>query len=186
MDQDDSQRQTQRETTRRFSGGRGPIVSSEHLSRSAKELSEFEYGLIIASHAFNRWMVRCMTASGLAELGVLDVLVLHSVNHRERAKRQADICLVLNVEDTHTVTYALKKLAKLGLVSGEKHGKETFFRATDEGRATCTRYAEIREACLVESLESMGIGRDDMHQIAGVLRAMSGLYDQAARSAASL
>ena len=181
MDQDDAQRQT-----RRFSSRRGPIVSSEHLSRSAKELSEFEYGLIIASHAFNRWMVRCMTASGLAELGALDVLVLHSVNHRERAKRQADICLVLNVEDTHTVTYALKKLAKLGLVSGEKHGKETFFRATDEGRAACTRYAEIREACLVESLETLGIGRDDMHQIAGVLRAMSGLYDQAARSAASL
>ena len=32
----------------------------------------------------------------------------------------------------------------------------------------------------------MGINRDDMHQIAGVLRAMSGLYDQAARAAASL
>ena len=171
---------------RRFSSKRGPIVSSEHLSRSAQELSEFEYGLIVAGHAFNRWMVRCMTASGLAELSALDVLVLHSVNHRERAKRQADICLVLNVEDTHTVTYALKKLAKLGLVSGEKHGKETFFRATDDGRFTCTRYAEIREACLVESLESMGLDRDDMHQVAGMLRAMSGLYDQAARSAASL
>ncbi|MDC8803710.1 winged helix DNA-binding protein [Halomonas pacifica] len=165
---------------------RGPIVSSEHLSRSAQELSEFEFGLIISSHAFNRWMVRCMTASGYPELGALDVLVLHSVNHRERAKRQADICLVLNVEDTHTVTYALKKLTKLGLVGGEKHGKETFFRTSAAGRAACMKYAEIREACLVESLSSMGIGREEMHQIAGMLRAMSGLYDQAARSAASL
>ncbi|GKW48074.1 winged helix DNA-binding protein [Halomonas sp. NCCP-2165] len=165
---------------------RGPIVSSEHLSRSAQELSEFEFGLIISSHAFNRWMVRCMTASGYPELGALDVLVLHSVNHRERAKRQADICLVLNVEDTHTVTYALKKLTKLGLVGGEKHGKETFFRTSEAGRAACMKYAEIREACLVESLSSMGIGREEMHQIAGMLRAMSGLYDQAARSAASL
>ncbi|GAA0570880.1 winged helix DNA-binding protein [Halomonas salifodinae] len=165
---------------------RGPIVSSEHLSRSAQELSEFEFGLIISSHAFNRWMVRCMTASGYPELGALDVLVLHSVNHRERAKRQADICLVLNVEDTHTVTYALKKLTKLGLVGGEKHGKETFFRTSETGRAACMKYAEIREACLVESLSSMGIGREEMHQIAGMLRAMSGLYDQAARSAASL
>ena len=165
---------------------RGPIVSSEHLSRNAQELSEFEFGLIIASNAFNRWMVRCMAASGLAELSALDILVLHSVNHRERAKRQADICLVLNVEDTHTVTYALKKLTKLGLVAGTKKSKETFFRATDEGRVTCTRYAEIREACLVDSLSSLGISREDMHQIAGVLRAMSGLYDQAARAAASL
>lgn len=165
---------------------RSPIVSSEHLSRSAQEQSEFEFGLIIAGHAFNRWMVRCMTATGYPELGSLDVLVLHGVNHRERAKRQADICLVLNVEDTHTVTYALKKLAKLELVSGEKHGKETFFRTTAKGRDACTRYAEIREACLVDSLASLGIEPEETHRIAGMLRAMSGLYDQAARAAASL
>ncbi|MDI5983204.1 winged helix DNA-binding protein [Halomonas sp. M4R5S39] len=165
---------------------RGPIVSSEHLSRSAQELSEFEFGLIIAGHAFNRWMVRCMTATGYPELGSLDVLVLHSVNHRERAKRQADICLVLNVEDTHTVTYALKKLGRLGLVTGEKQGKETFFRTTAQGREACGRYAEIREACLIDSLSSMGIEREEMSRLAGMLRALSGLYDQAARSAASL
>ncbi len=172
--------------TRTAASPRGPIVSSEHLSRNAQELSEFEFGMIIASHAFQRWMVRCMTAAGLPELGSLDVLVLHSINHRERAKRQADICLVLNVEDTHTVTYALKKLGKLGLVAGEKHGKETFFRTTDLGRETCQRYAEIREACLVESLSTLGIEREDLHRIAASLRAMSGLYDQAARAAASL
>jgi predicted MarR family transcription regulator len=142
---------------------RGPIVSSEHLSRSAEELSEFEFGLIIASHAFQRWMARCMTAAGLPELNSLDVLVLHSVNHRKRAKRQADICLVLNVEEAHTVSYALKKLGKLGLVHGEKHGKETFFRTTDEGRNACQSYAEIREACLVDSLSTLGVERKDLH-----------------------
>ncbi|MFI0474173.1 winged helix DNA-binding protein [Halomonas sp. HMF6819] len=165
---------------------RGPIVSSEHLSHSAQELSEFEFGLIISSNAFNRWMVRCMTATGYPELGSLDVLVLHSVNHRARAKRQGDICLVLNVEDTHTVTYALRKLVKLELVVGEKQGKETLFRATEQGRKACKRYAEIREACLIESLDSMGIERSEISRLAGILRAMSGLYDQAARSAASL
>ncbi|MDY7117531.1 winged helix DNA-binding protein [Halomonas sp. SSL-5] len=165
---------------------RGPIVSSEHLSHRAQEQSEFEFGLIIASHAFTRWMVRCMTAAGYPELGPLDVLVLHSVNHRERAKRLSDICLVLNVEDSHTVTYALKKLAKLDLVHGEKHGKETFFRTTDAGRGTCQRYAEIREDCLIESLSSLGIEPEETSRLAGMLRAMSGLYDQAARAAASL
>ncbi|MEQ6917392.1 winged helix DNA-binding protein [Halomonas aquatica] len=165
---------------------RGPVVSSEHLSRSGQELSEFEFGLIIAGHAFERWMVRCMTATGYPQLGMLDVLVLHSVNHRERAKRQADICLVLNVEDTHTVTYALKKLARLGLVEGRKHGKEIFFQTTELGRESCGRYAEIRETCLVDSLASMGIEREEMSRLAGMLRAMSGLYDQAARAAASL
>lgn len=174
------------DASRSAATSRGPIVSSEHLSRNAQELSEFEFGMIIASHAFQRWMVRCMTAAGVPELGSLDVLVLHSINHRERAKRQADICLVLNVEDTHTVAYALKKLGKLGLVEGEKHGKETFFRTTDQGRTICQRYAEIREACLIDSLSTLGIEREDLHHIAASLRAMSGLYDQAARSAASL
>ncbi|WP_447956548.1 winged helix DNA-binding protein [Vreelandella sp. EE7] len=166
--------------------GRSPIVSSEHLSHKAHELSEFEFGLIISSNAFNRWMVRCMNATGYPELGALDILVLHSVNHRDRAKRQGDICLVLNVEDTHTVTYALRKLVKLELVVGEKQGKETLFSTTEPGRNACKRYAEIREACLIESLDSMGIERSEISRLASILRAMSGLYDQAARSAASL
>ena len=166
--------------------GLGPIVSSEHLSRKAKELSEFEFGLIIAGHAFNRWMVRCMTATGYSELNTLDVLVLHSVNHRDRAKRLSDICLVLNIEDSYTVSYALKKLIKLKLVASQKQGKETFFNTTRLGKDTCSDYAEIREACLVDSLNSLGIAPEEMHQIASSLRALSGLYDQAARSATSL
>lgn len=37
--------------------GRTKIVSSEHLvAEDAAELSEFEYGLIASSSAFNRWM----------------------------------------------------------------------------------------------------------------------------------
>ena len=44
----------------------GPIVSSAHLvSEKSAELSEFEFGLMIASEAFNRWVVRCMGAAGV-------------------------------------------------------------------------------------------------------------------------
>ncbi len=36
------------------------IVSSRHLAEGAGwEVSEFEYGLIIAYNAFSRWMQRC-------------------------------------------------------------------------------------------------------------------------------
>ncbi len=104
----------------------GHIVSSAHLAEGGVvELSEYEYGLIVAGHAFDRWIVRCMAAVGGAELGRLDVLVLHSVNHRARDKRLADICFVLNVEDSHLVNYALKKLLKAGLVEAARRGKET-------------------------------------------------------------
>jgi predicted MarR family transcription regulator len=84
-------------------------VSSSHLvSVRSPELSEFEFGLNTAYNAYSRWVVRCMGAAGVRDLTFLDVLVLHHVNHRGRAKRLADICFVLNVEDTHLVTYALK------------------------------------------------------------------------------
>lgn len=168
------------------------IVGSAHLvSDRVAELSEFEFGLMVSYNAFQRWIVRGMAAAGCPDLGSLDVMVLHSVNHRERAKKLADVCFVLNVEDSHTVTYALKKLVRLELVSAEKAGKETLYQATAAGRAVCERYREVREDCLVSALEAfMGEGREDLRpdleRAANLLRALSGLYDQAARAAASL
>lgn len=171
---------------------RRSIVSSSHLvSDKASELSEFEFGLIIASNAFNRWIVRCMSAAGYSDLNSLDIEVLHSVNHRTREKKLADLCFILNVEDTHTVSYALKKLVRLNLVAGTRSGKEISYSVTDEGREACERYRQIREDCLVKSMGAFGKGGDgefnqQIGQVADVLRALSGLYDQAARSAASL
>jgi predicted MarR family transcription regulator len=175
-------------------GGKGgrPIVSSAHLvSERAAELSAFEFGLIIAGNAFERWIVRCMAAAGEGDLGPLDVLVLHSVNHRGRDKKLADICFVLNVEDSHTVTYALKKLLRLGLVRAAKSGKETLYAASPAGRAACERYRRVREDCLTAAYEAFSGGRrDELNQQVGaaadLLRALSGLYDQAARAATSL
>lgn len=164
------------------------IVSSAHLvSEKAAELSEYEYGLIMAFNAFQRWTTRCMAAAGAPDLSALDVLVVHSVNHRDRAKRLADICFTLNVEDTHTVNYALKKLLKAGLIASEKRGKEAFYSTTEAGRALCDRYRDVREDCLVDAFQAFGnMDREDISDSARVMRALSGLYDQAARSAASL
>jgi len=171
---------------------RRAIVSSAHLvSERAGALSEFEYGLIVAANAFNRWIVRAMAAAGVKELGALDVLVLHSVNHRAREKKLADLCFVLNVEDTHTVTYALKKLTRLGLVAGARRGKEIYYATTEAGRDACARYRAVREDCLVAAFGAFAGGKaedldGEVSEAAERLRALSGLYDQAARAAASL
>lgn len=166
---------------------RDAIVSSSHLASSAPELSEVEFGLIIASHAFNRWMVRCMACAGLPELTSLDILVLNHVFHRGRGKKLADICFTLNVEDTHIVNYALKKLDRLGVVKGERASKEVFYSVTPEGAAIIKRYGEIREQCLTAGLDAPGGGGLEFsRQLAHTLRALSGLYDQAARAATSL
>jgi predicted MarR family transcription regulator len=156
------------------------------VSEQGAELSAFEYGLIVSSHAFERWIVRCAAAAGCGDLSSLDVLVLHSTNHRERKKRVGDICFVLNVEDTHTVTYALKKLVRMGLVDRRRQGKESFYGTSDEGRALCARYREIRENCLISALNALGLDEDAVADLADRLRALSGLYDQAARAATSL
>ena len=163
------------------------IVSSAHLvSERSAELSEFEYGLIIANNAFQRWMLHCMAVAGEKGLGAQDILVLHNVNHRERAKRLADICFALNVEDNHTVSYSLRKLMKMELVQGDRRGKEIFYSTAPKGAELCMRYRDVREQCLIASLEVLGIDNEEIGELAKVLRTLSGLYDQAARAAASL
>jgi predicted MarR family transcription regulator len=149
-------------------------------------LSELEFGLILLGHAFNRWMVRCAASAGVPDLSGLDVLVLHTVNHRGHAKRLADICLVLNVEDTHLVTYAVKKLQGHGLVASGRRGKEKTVAITPKGETVCRTYREIREALLVKPVRGTGVDQAKLSEIAGTMRALSGHYDQAARSAASL
>jgi predicted MarR family transcription regulator len=165
----------------------GPIVSSGHLASGAMpSLSEFEFGMVMTVHAFNRWMVRCMAAAGVPDLSPLDILIIHNVNHRGKAKRLADICLVLNIEDTHIVTYALKKLEKLKLVKSSKKGKEKVVSISQSGEDACRRYAQVREALLVKSVLDTGVDTTSVSKIAAQLRALSGQYDQAARAAASL
>lgn len=165
----------------------GPIVSSAHLADGAlPSLSELEFGMILAGHAFERWIVRCMTAAGEPGLTPMDVLVLHFTTHRGRAKSLSDLCMVLGVEDTHVVNYAIKKLQMRGLVKTTRQGKEKLIGATPKGVDTCMRYREIRETVLVKSVREIGLDPKATSAVAATLRALSGHYDQAARTAASL
>ncbi|WP_026379510.1 winged helix DNA-binding protein [Afifella pfennigii] len=165
----------------------GPIVSASHLAASGMPaLSEVEFALEMTHHAFGRWMVRCMAAAGVPGLSALDVFVLHTVNHRGRVKTVSDICLVLNIEDTHTVSYTLKKLERLGLVTASRIGKEKAVGVTEEGEAACLRYREIREKLLVEAIRALGLDEKEMSRMAALMRALSGHYDQAARAAVAL
>jgi predicted MarR family transcription regulator len=174
-------------------GGTGPIgpglriLSSAHLADPpASELSELEFGLIVAHNAFTRWTTRCMAAAGMPDLGPTDILVLHHVQHRDRAKKLADICFTLNYEDAHVVGYALRKLVGLGLIASDKQGKEVFYSVTADGRAHVARYREVRKLCLLPAVTGDVGDMRALGETAALLRALSGLYDQAARAAASL
>ena len=163
------------------------IVSSRHLAEGdGWEASELEYGMIIAYNAFTRWMSRCMAAAGNPDLTPLEILVLHNTNHRDREKRLTDVCFLLNIEDTHTVNYALRKLLKQELIVSEKRGKEVFYSTSDKGEALCLAYRKIRQDCFLDGLPRTDVTGDDLRRIAAQLRAVSGQYDQASRAAASL
>lgn len=165
----------------------GPIVSSSHLAEGASPaMSEVEYGLILASYAFSRWMVRCMAAAGVPGLSPIEVLILHSIRHRGREKKLADICLVLDIEDTHIASYAIRKLEKFGLLTTGKAAKEKTVKITDKGAEACAVYGQIRERLLVDSTANARPSEESLSEVAAILRFMSGAFNQATRSAITL
>lgn len=165
----------------------GPIVSSAHLAAGGSPaLSEAEFGLILAIRAFERWVVRCMAAAGEPSLSPLEVVMLNVVHHRDRPKPAADIALILDIEEAHVAAYALKKLEKAGLVAIRRNGKEKLVEATAQGVAACERYAAVREQLLVKGLRSSGPSEPTLSEVGEALRALSGYYNQAARSAATI
>jgi predicted MarR family transcription regulator len=135
-------------------------------------------------NAFSRWAVRCMAAAGAPDLTITDVLLMHHISHRARNKKLADICFVLNYEDTHVVAYSLKKLVAARLVRADKVGKEVLYSPTQQGEAAVQAYRQVREQCLVQSLDTEL--NADIGELARLLRTMSGMYDQAARAASSM
>lgn len=163
------------------------ILSSAHLAAGqVPELSELEFGLIVANNAFSRWLVRCMAAAGAPELTEIDILLLHHVHHRDRKKKLADLCFTLNYEDTHVVSYSLKKMVGWGLLASEKQGKEVFYSTTADGLKLVDRYRQVRDQCLLPGVQSEFGDAEQLANMARLLRMLSGLYDQAARGAASL
>ncbi|MCK9550114.1 winged helix DNA-binding protein [Aquamicrobium lusatiense] len=166
--------------------GIGPVVSSAHLAAGrSPALSEVEYGLMIATSAFNRWMVRCMAASGQPGLSSTEVAILHSVAHRGREKRMADIALVLDIEDIHVVSYAVKKLEAAGLIKTRRAGKEKMVEISDAGFEVCRRYGQLREKLLLDIASQARIPESELSHLGSLLRMLSGTYNQAARAAAT-
>ncbi len=165
----------------------GSIVSSAHLAEGAlPALSEVEFGLNMISHAYGRWMVRCMAAAGIPDLSALDVQVLHHVVHRDRPKTIADLCLVLDVEDTTSSLMPPRSCRRLALWPAAAAARKRPWPPPTWARKPAPAIARVREALLSTAVAATGIDPLKLSEIATVLRALSGHYDQAARSAASL
>ena len=152
-------------------------------SPESARLSELEFAMIVSINGFWKWVVHCAEAAGARGLSSLDVLVLHAVNQRARDKRLADICLVLNVEDSHTVAYSLKKLEEQGYVVHRQDGRDRVYASSPDGDALCLKYLEVREKTLVDSLRADETDFARLDETARSLGRMARYYSHASRAA---
>jgi|TARA_R100000687_G_scaffold80751_1_gene76664 predicted MarR family transcription regulator len=152
------------------------------IMENSQLMTQFEQALSVSKNAFEQWVVRCGAAAGMKGYSALELLVLHKVSGKERPKRIADICFSIKIEDTHLVSYALRKLAKAGYVQSRKQGKETFYSATPAGGEVIDRYKAVRRKYLIRSLSMLSSSEVDLEHLASILHALSGIYEQAARN----
>ena len=96
------------------------------------------------------------------------------------------------VSSPHLVSENAVELSEVeyGLVQSEKQGKEVFYDTTQQGQVLCMAYRDVREACLFDEYAAFDDGNGKLNsaslsQVERLLRLLSGLYDQAARSATS-
>ena len=161
------------------------MSAEEHTpeEKTAARLSDLEFAMIGAMYGFQTWVVHCVEAAGARGMNALDVLVLHAINLRARDKRLADICLVLNVEDSHTVAYSLKKLEEQGYATHRQLGRDRVYATSADGDRLCEAYLEVRRAALVASLAADDVDLGKLDDTGRALNRLSRYYAEAGRTA---
>jgi predicted MarR family transcription regulator len=154
-----------------------------YLSSAGLALAEFEMSTIMFWNTFSRWVERCGQAAGVEESSTFDLLILHFLRFRRRPLRAVDIGFALAVEDQHLVSYSVRKLVRQGLLRAEKNGKEILYSATQKSEASYRRYIDVRQRLLVSGIEMLKNPQYDIVDLGKMLRALSGIYEQAARAA---
>lgn len=146
-------------------------------------ITRFELVLQVLGNTFDQWVKRCGANSDLASFSSTEISILHRIGRSETPRRIADLCFALKIEDTHIVTYAVKKLMKAGLVTSSRTGKDTYFQVTVEGEARIIRYAATKRANLGAALAMFNEQDLDLSRLEEKLQVLAAVYEQAARRA---
>jgi predicted MarR family transcription regulator len=161
---------------------------SWHLARTALEIdvTEVEYALMRCFEAFGRWQAECLASvSDFSATGPENAL-LHVIRMNDRPKSMRDLAHMTNREDIPNIQYSLRKLIQGGLVVRSGSGRSgVVYEVTEEGRDVTDRYAAVRAVLLVGGVERVPELSKRMEEAARTLELMTGIYEQAARSAAT-
>lgn len=158
-----------------------------HLATTEHEvhLTELEFALMRVRESFDRWQAECFAAvSGLSLSGVENAL-LHLIRLHERSKPLKDLLRLANRDDVPNIQYALRKMAKLGLIRQGGGRGSAVYVLTPLGTELTDRYADLRRRLLVESTQVVTGVDQRMQEAAQMLNLLSGMYEQAARVAAT-
>jgi predicted MarR family transcription regulator len=133
------------------------------------------------NEAYQRWATQTSRLVGHPDMSFNEVVVLHVVRMQERDKDAATIAKLVNRDDLPNVLYNLRKLISLGLVKKVKVGSITMFGITEKGVLETNRYADMRRALLLDSMDEMPNLDGKLDALIPLMHVITGLYDVAAR-----
>lgn len=146
----------------------------------SEELSQLEMSLTVLWNSARRWLSK-RSSAGLSDL---DVFLMHMLAYRNTALRASDLAFALAIDDMHLVSYSLKKLTKLGFTTSAKSGKEVIYRATKAGEEHRNAFLKDRARYVEPTIRDLIGSGVDIAALTKALRALSSVYEQAARAAA--
>ncbi len=161
-----------------------------HLASNDHEIAvaEFEYSLIRTFEAFGHWQTECLAAVTGMDMNGSDNAILHVIRMKDRPKGLKEIGRLMNRDDFPNIQYSIRKLLKTNLI--EKIGsaakrKGVTYQATAKGRKVTDDYAKLRSNLLMDFTRSVAKFEQELQASSLTLDLMSGIYEQAARIAAT-
>lgn len=148
---------------------------------SDEDLSQLEMSLTVLWNSAKRWLSKRSSVNGLSDL---DVFLMHMLAYRNTPLRASDLAFALAIDDMHLVSYSLKKLTKLGLTTTAKSGKEVVYRAAPAAVEHRAQFLEDRARYVEPAVKDLVASGMNVKALTKALRALSGVYEQAARAAA--
>lgn len=159
-----------------------------HLSRDDTGIActELEFALMRTVQGFERWQSECLSSvCDLAASGPENAL-LHVIRMNDRPKTIRDLAHLTNREDIPNIQYSLRKLLRAGLIRKEGSGRTgVTYEATGAGQQVTDAYAQIRHRLLLEEIRNLPGFDERLLEAVRTLNILSGLYDEAARVAAT-
>ncbi|MDK3017284.1 winged helix DNA-binding protein [Pseudodonghicola flavimaris] len=160
-----------------------------HLSENQAETktTELEFALMRAFEGFGHWQSECLASvSDVAASGPENAM-LHMIRMNDRPKSIKELARLSNRDDIPNIQYSLRKLAAAGLIEKLGSGRSgVTYQATTEGRRVTDQYGALRRKLLIERIHSVPGLNDQLAEATRVLNMLTGIYEEAARMAATL